>query len=62
MVPVAHVTEGTERTYDIQGDSAHPHSIVVTEADFAMLAAGMTFTVTSSRDAAHTHEVTLMCA
>lgn len=60
-VPVAHVTEGTERTYDIRGAGTHPHTVVVTAAQFAMLAAGETVMVTSTRDAGHTHTITLVC-
>jgi hypothetical protein len=61
-VPAADVAAGVEKTYDIQGTSAHPHTIKVTAAMFAMLEAGQTVTVTSSNDAAHTHNVTITCA
>ncbi len=59
--PADDVTIGEERTYDIQGASGHPHTLVVTPAHFAMLAAGESVTITSSRDAGHTHDVTLQC-
>ncbi|MBX3251836.1 MAG: twin-arginine translocation signal domain-containing protein [Myxococcales bacterium] len=57
------VMAGVERSYNIQGSSRHPHTVVVTPAHFAALAAGMTVTVTSSRDGSpeHPHDVTLRC-
>ena len=64
-VPIAHVTDGSERTYDITGDSRHPHTVVVTAAHFAALARGETVTITSSEDMGvdlHTHDVILSCA
>ncbi|MBX3272164.1 MAG: hypothetical protein KF729_18000 [Sandaracinaceae bacterium] len=64
-VPIAHVMAGTERTYDITGDSRHPHTVVVTAAHFAALARGETVTITSSEDMGvdlHTHDVILVCA
>ncbi len=61
-VPAADVAAGVEKIYDIQGTSPHPHTITVTAAMFTMLKAGQTVTVTSSNDAAHTHNVTIMCA
>lgn len=64
-VPVAHVTMGVEQTYDITGDSRHPHTVVVSPADFAMIAAGERVTITSSEDMGfdlHSHDVTLFCS
>ncbi len=60
-VPPADVAEGTARTYDIRGRSGHPHSLVVSSADFALLARGETATITSSNDDGHTHVVRLVC-
>ena len=61
--PADHVAMGVEQTYDITGASAHPHTLVVTPADFAALARGETVTITSSRDGSrpHTHDVMLTC-
>jgi len=64
-VPVAHVMMGVEQTYDIQGESPHPHTVVVTPADFARIAAGEMVVITSSEDMGldlHDHDVTLFCS
>lgn len=61
-IPAADVTAGVQKTYDIMGASLHPHTITVTAAMFAMLKAGSMVVVTSSNDAAHTHNVTVTCA
>ena len=62
MIPAADVAAGIMKTYDIKGGSAHPHTITVTAAMFAMLKAGTMVVVTSSNDAGHTHNVSVMCA
>jgi hypothetical protein len=62
LVPREDVDRGIETSYDIMGASAHPHTVVLTEADFADIAAGRTVTVTSSTDADHEHEITIACA
>ncbi len=64
-VPIADVMAGVEVTYDITGDSRHPHTVVVTAADFARIAAGETVVITSSEDMGidlHSHDVTLYCS
>lgn len=61
IVPAADVQAGVEKSYNIQGASAHPHTITVTAAMFAMLKAGNQVMVTSTNDAAHTHVVTIRC-
>jgi hypothetical protein len=60
-VPAADVAAGVEKTYQIQGSSGHPHTVKVTGPLFAMLKQNGTITVTSSKDADHTHSVTLTC-
>jgi hypothetical protein len=60
-VPLADVMAGTEKTYNIQGGSGHPHTITVTAAMFTMLKAGTPVVVASSLDAGHTHNVTITC-
>jgi hypothetical protein len=60
-VPITDVTAGVDVTYDITGMSAHPHTLVVTAADWATLLSTGSVTVTSSRDASHTHVCTLTC-
>src|SRR6185503_14082882 len=63
-VPPADITAGTEKTYNIQGASMHPHSVTLTAANFATLAGGGSITVTSTSGGtpAHTHMVTVSCA
>lgn len=64
VIPSAHVTAGTERSYSIQGTSPHDHMITVSAAMFAQLAAGMTVNTGSTTGGAdgHNHMVTLRCA
>ena len=61
-VSAADITAGVEKTYNIKGGSAHPHTVVVSAAMFTMLKAGMAIMVTSSTDANHAHAVTVTCA
>ncbi len=61
-VPAGDIQAATEKTYDIQGSSGHPHSITLTAADFATLAKGTEVIVVSSEDAGHTHNVTVKCS
>ena len=60
-VTQAHVDAGTAKTYDIQGGSPHSHTVELSADDFADLAAGTTLIVTSSTDAGHSHEITIVC-
>lgn len=55
------VMAGQMKTYNIQGTSAHPHTITVTAAMFTMLQSNQSVMVTSSLDNNHTHVVTLTC-
>ncbi|GAB5542339.1 MAG: hypothetical protein RLO52_47080 [Sandaracinaceae bacterium] len=64
-VPIADVMAGEERTYDITGESRHPHTVVVTPDHFARIAAGERVVITSSEDMGvdlHDHDVTLFCS
>ena len=66
-VPEADVTEGVEKTYDIQGNNTgHGHTVTVTAADFEALDTGVLVELTSSDTGAagmdHTHPVTLSCS
>jgi hypothetical protein len=60
-VPKEDVVAGAEKTYQIQGTSGHPHTVVVTAAMFTMLQNNTRVMVTSSNDAGHTHVVTITC-
>ncbi|MFK7989611.1 MAG: hypothetical protein AB8I08_26575 [Sandaracinaceae bacterium] len=65
VIELADVQAGVERTYQIQGESPHPHTLVVTAADFAVLAGGGSVTINSSEDMGfdlHDHPVTISCA
>ncbi|RMG96739.1 MAG: hypothetical protein D6705_10475 [Deltaproteobacteria bacterium] len=61
VVPLEDVEAGVDKVYDIQGASAHPHTVMVSAADFAALAAGDPIQIESSLDAGHTHLVTIVC-
>jgi len=60
-IDAADFTAAAEKTYNIQGASAHPHTIVVTAANFAALKRGESVNITSSTDNMHSHVVTLSC-
>jgi hypothetical protein len=61
-VPSAHLTGGMDHTYNIQGSADHTHDVTLTAADFTMLAAGNTVSVTSTSSAGHTHTCMVHCA
>lgn len=61
-VPSADVVAGAEKTYQIQGSSGHPHTVVVTAAMFTMLQNNTMAMATSSTDAGHSHPITITCA
>jgi hypothetical protein len=61
MVNQADVDAAADKSYDITGSAAHPHTVAVTAADFAKLAGGESVMLTSSTDASHSHSVTIMC-
>jgi hypothetical protein len=60
-VTAAEANAGVDKTYQIQGASGHPHSVLITTANFAYLRAMGTLVVTSSIDAGHMHNVTVTC-
>lgn len=61
-VSKADVTAGTEKTYNIQGSSPHPHTVTITATNFTTLKGNNSISVTSSADDGHTHSVTVSCA
>lgn len=60
-VSTADLMAGAAKTYDIQGSSAHHHTVALTAQNFADLEAGKVVVVTSSTDAGHSHDVTVTC-
>lgn len=55
------VALGEERMYSIRGIALHDHSVTLTAADFATLAAGGTVGPLTSSLSGHTHDVTVVC-
>lgn len=62
IVSKADVLAGSDKTYNIQGTSNHPHTVTITSSQFSTLQSNQSITVTSSSDDAHTHSVTVQCA
>jgi hypothetical protein len=60
-VTAADVMAAVDKTYDIQGSSAHSHTVAILAADFAGMTPGTVRVVESSTDAGHSHEVTITC-
>jgi len=63
-VAKADATAGVEKTYHIQGGATHDHTVTITAAQFADLAAGTQVILTSSpsTDLTHDHSITVNCA
>ncbi len=61
-LPLADIMAGGMQSYDIQGDSPHPHDVTLSADDFASLQAGDTVEVESTDGGGHTHMVTVRCA
>jgi len=61
-VPIADVTAAVDKTYQIQGTALHPHTVLLTAANFATLKMTGTVMVMSSLDAMHRHAITVTCA
>lgn len=66
VVTLAEVQAGVEIEYDIAGASLHHHSLTLSDADFATLAAGGEVVIDSGTaddsPMGHTHQVTISCA
>jgi hypothetical protein len=60
-VSKADVMAGVPKDYNIKGVSAHPHTVTVTAAMFALLQQNMEATATSSTDDGHPHNITIKC-
>jgi hypothetical protein len=61
-VSQADVEAGTLKTYNIQGTSAHAHSVTVSPGNFTTLRSGGTVPLTSTSGGGHTHGITIVCA
>jgi hypothetical protein len=55
------VAAGEDRTYSLRGVALHDHTVTLTAADFATLAAGGTVGPLTSSFSGHAHEVTVVC-
>ena len=62
VVTIADIQAGTDRTYDIRGHATHTHSVTITAAQFAQLAADHGIMTVSTTNAGHSHEILVMCA
>lgn len=62
LVTKAEITAGVAKSYDIAGQAGHPHTVMVSAANFASLAVGGSVTITSSSTNSHAHDVVVMCA
>lgn len=61
LIPAADVEACVERTYDIQGDADHNHTITLTPQHFAAIDAGGQIDLVSSEAQGHTHEIWSDC-
>jgi hypothetical protein len=55
------VKAGADKTYDIMGTAGHTHSVTITAADFARLAANTSIREISTIGANHSHVVAVSC-
>jgi len=62
VVSAADIAAAADKTYDIMGSSVHTHSVTLTAAHFASLAAGTMVMTVSTTGSAHTHSITVRCA
>ena len=66
VVSPADVAAGVSKTYDIMGNSAHNHTVMITAEMFVTLRAGTSIQTVSSQvvngGASHTHTVAVICA
>lgn len=58
IIRAAELAAGGAFTLDIRGDADHPHTVQLTAAEVASIAAGQRVGKGSSEDAFHTHTVT----
>jgi hypothetical protein len=58
VITGAQLTAGNALNLDIRGSSDHPHTVTLTAAEVASIAASRRVSLESSSDAAHSHTVT----
>lgn len=61
-VAAADLESTAPKMYSIQGGASHPHTVTIMPAQFAMLKANGTLTVTSSTNSGHPHTILVTCA
>jgi hypothetical protein len=54
----AQLTAGGAISLDIRGTASHPHTVSLSQAEVALIAAGQRISKASSNDDGHTHDVT----
>ena len=62
LVSATDVENGVEKTYTIQGSSAHPHSVTITASLFETLKTSKEINVGSTSNSGHTHSINVTCA
>lgn len=60
-ISAADLAAGADKTYDITGSASHKHTVTIEAEDFTDLKNGVTYSVTSSTDAGHSHEIEISC-
>lgn len=61
-VPLADVTAGVERTYDLTGTASHPHAVTLTIDELAALRTGAIVRARSTVSSGHAHRLWVRCA
>lgn len=59
LIELSDLVKAGGQALDIQGDSGHPHTIIVSNDQIIALMKGENVVIVSSKDAGHTHQVTL---
>lgn len=56
------VSDGTEKTYAIQGSASHDHNVTLTAANFTALKNNNSIQVDTTSGSGHMHGITVSCA
>ncbi len=57
VIPYEDVIQGTEKNYNIQGSSGHPHLLTIRAEDFGRLRTEFVIELESSEDFGHVHSI-----